>query len=1079
MREYCDYHIHSYDSNVFFLDSPVSKEDYAKRAVELGHTILSSCEHGYAGNFLHTYDVASKYGLKFIFAAELYWVKDRFAEFTVNDKIQRDRKNNHIVLIAKNKKGMRQINALISEANDTGYYFRPRADLSLIMSLDPNDVMVTTACLAFFGYGFPESEKIILDMWRHFGDSFYLEIQAHDSDRQRDVNKFILSLYRKYGIKVIAGVDSHFITPDQAQTRLDLQGSTLRALDEDGEGTFYMDYPDGDTLYKRFVDQGVIPEAVIEEALRNTLVVKEFEDLTFDKTRKIPNPYRLDHPEYTEKQRTEMYLELIRNSWREFRKHVPKERWKEYTDAIQYELDTMIGGGVSDYALLDWRIVQRGIEKGGVVSRSGRGSGPSFFTNTLLGFSTMDRVSLPVKMFPDRFVSKPRLLAGQLPDLDLNVADRAPFIEAQKEIVGEGHAYPMIAFSSAKKKNAWKMYCRSHNTSLKDGEESIDVETMNAISDQLSRYDTAVKYAEDDEEVDIEDYIAPEYMELYKKSESFWGITVGKTVHPCAILVYDGNIREEIGLIRAKSDSGKLDELVTVIDGVTADKYGYVKNDILKVSVYDLIDSVYKEIGKPIPTTNELLEMIDGDEATWNVFAKGTCCGVNQCEKAATKERLMRYKPQNISELSAFVAAIRPGFKSNLETFLNREPFEYGIPEFDSIIQTPQMHNSFLLYQENIMSALSFVGFELTECYATLKHISKKQPEEIEKIRPRFISGFIEKVGGDKAKENAELVWQIISDASSYSFNASHSTAVAFDALYIAWAKAHYPLETHKAMLEIYSKKGDKARLAQIKSEMYSGFGIKIEPCHYGRNNTRYNINRETNAISDCLVSIPYINKTVARELANNPPQFDTWIDLLIWLTENTSLNSRQMKVLIRLGYFSDYGNTENLMTVYTEFKDGKNKYSPSYAPATKLKRIDALKHLEFSLVNTPQDIYELIQNEVDILGIPVSIFEEVDPHVYVITEIDDAYSAKITLYSIPRGTRGTLKMRKREYLGSELQVGDIVRVLPSHWSRKPKRIYSGGSKPAVVPGVFEKWMLLPEVIRKAPLKEIEKEKAA
>ena len=1064
---------------MFFLDSPVTKEHFAKRACELGHTILSSCEHGYAGNFLRTYDIAEKYGLKYVFAAEMYWVKDRLAEFEVNGKTQRDRRNNHILLIAKNERGRRSINSLISESNDTGFYFRPRADLPMLMALDPNDVMITTACIAFFGYGFPESEKIILDLWHHFGDSLYLELQANDSERQKDVNKFILSLYRKYGINVIAGTDSHYITPEQAQLRSDLQNSTMRAIDEDDDGIYYMDYPDGDTLFERFREQGVIPESVIEEAMNNTLRIAEFDAFSFDRTRKIPNPYRLDHPEYTEEQRKEIYLDLIRNSWLEFRKDVPRERWKEYTDAIQYELDTMIGGGVSDYALLDWRIVQLGIKKGGIVSRSGRGSGPSFFTNTLLGFSTMDRVSLPVKMFPDRFVSKPRLLAGQLPDLDINVADRAPFIEAQKEIVGEEHAYPMISFSTAKKKNAWKMYCRSHNATLADGEEPIDMETMNAISDQLSRYDNAVKHAEEDEEIDIEDYISPEYLDLYKKSESFWGITVGKIVHPCAILVYDGSIREEIGLIRAKSESGKLDELVTAIDGTIADKYGYVKNDILKVSVYDLISSVYKEIGRPIPTTNELLKLTDGDSATWAVFEKGNCCGVNQCEKPATKERLMRYKPKNISELSAFVAAIRPGFKSNLETFLSRQHFEYEIPEFDSIIQTAQMPNSFLLYQENIMSALSFVGFELTECYATLKHISKKHPEEIEKIKPRFIQGFVDKVGGAKAQENAERVWQIIDDASSYSFNASHSTAVSFDALYIAWAKAHYPLETHKAMLEIYSKKGDKARLAQIKSEMYSGFGIRVEPCRFGKDNTRYNIDHSSGTIRDNLVSIPYINKTVARELAYSPAEFDTWTDLLIHLADNTHLNSRQMKVLIRLGYFADYGNTENLMTVYKEFKEGKNKYLSSYSPATKLKRIDALKHLEFSLENQPQDILTLIQNEVAILGIPVDIFEEAEPHAYVITDIDDSYSAKISLYSIARGTRGILKMRKKEYLGSNLGVGDVIRVTPDKWSRKPKRMYSGGSKPTVIPGVFEKWMLLPEVIRKAPVINDNEEAAA
>ena len=122
------------------------------------------------------------------------------------------------------------------------------------------------------------------------------------------------------------------IYPEQATTRLDLQSSTLRNIDENNEdGEYYMDYPDGDTLFERFVLQGVLPEAVIEEAIANTNVVENFADFTFDRTRKIPNPYRLDHPEYTPEQRQEMYLDLIRNSWREFRKDVPKERWTSST----------------------------------------------------------------------------------------------------------------------------------------------------------------------------------------------------------------------------------------------------------------------------------------------------------------------------------------------------------------------------------------------------------------------------------------------------------------------------------------------------------------------------------------------------------------------------------------------------------------------------------------------------------------------------------------------------------------------------------------------------------------------------
>ena len=1045
MRQFENYHVHSDETNIFFTDSPVKKRDYAVRAVELGHHTLSSCEHGFAGNFLNTYDIACANGLKFVFAAELYWVKDRS---------EKDRTNCHIIVMARNESGRRQINRLISEANDTGFYNRPRVDIPLLLTLNPADVVVTTACIAFYGYGMQESEQVILQLRKHFGDSLYIEVQAHPIERQKEINRMALRLYRKEGIRLIAACYSNYIRPEQAQERQDMQYGIFTEADEDGEGTIYMDYPDGDELFSRFVDQGVLPEAVIEEAIRNTLIVRTFEDFSFDKTRKIPNPY----PNLTREERDALYLKLVNEAWEAYRQHIPEDRWPQYEEAIRYETDTVVGGGIADYFLLDRRIVERGVEKGGIITQSGRGSGPSFFTNSLLGFSSMDRIALPVTMFPDRFVSKPRLVAGQLPDLDLNVADRTPFVEAQKEILGEEHAYPMIAYGTMKKKAAWKMYCRAVNK----GAEVISQQAMQEISDALGRYDAACKEADEDEEIDLSEYVPAKYMDLYRRSESYGGIISGKTVHPCAILIYDGNIREEIGLVRAKSRSGKNDELVTVIDGVTADRYGYVKNDLLRVAVWELIDAIYRNIGIPIPSTNELLSWVTDDEATWKVFEKGWCCGVNQCEKPKTKARLMRYAPKNLTELSAFVAAIRPGFKSNLELFLSRQHFDYGIPEFDKLIQTKEMKNSFLLYQENIMSALQYAGFPPTESYAVLKHIAKKHPDKIAEIKPLFIEGFSAKVGS----ETAEMVWQIINDASSYSFNASHSTAVAFDALYVAWAKAHHPLETYHAMLQVYSRKtSDKERLVLIEGEMLPAYGVRIASARWGDNNTDYIIDRDDNTISDALYGIPYMNRKVADELSH-APNVQTFADALVWLHEQTSVNARQIMILIRLGYFERFGSIGKLKQVFEAFNDGAIKYRKTYVDKTKQARLTALRELEQS-IDVPENPYELASNQVAILGHPQGTFS-VDPEDYVVTEVNPNYSPRIYLYSLARGTSGMLKMAKGFYNTSPLKPGDCVRIRRMGWETRAKVVWVDGQKQKV-PGVTERWITRYEALYIAP----------
>ncbi|MBQ9915088.1 MAG: PHP domain-containing protein, partial [Clostridia bacterium] len=166
-----NYHKHTDMSNALLgMDSVAVYEDYAKRAVELGHKVLSSVEHGWQSNYYVPYGVAKKYGLKFVFGTEAYWVKDRFSK---------ESKAYHIVILAKNENGRQAINDILSEANITGYYYRPRLDINLIMSLPADDVFITTACVAFWGY--EDIEDIVIRLKNHFKDNFMLEIQYHNT----------------------------------------------------------------------------------------------------------------------------------------------------------------------------------------------------------------------------------------------------------------------------------------------------------------------------------------------------------------------------------------------------------------------------------------------------------------------------------------------------------------------------------------------------------------------------------------------------------------------------------------------------------------------------------------------------------------------------------------------------------------------------------------------------------------------------------------------------------------------------------------------------------------------------------
>ena len=178
----------------------------------------------------------------------------------------------------------------------------------------------------------------------------------------------------------------------------------------------------------------------------------------------------------------------------------------------------------------------------------------------------------------------------------MNLGTVEPFAEAQKEILGEDHAYPMIAFGTLKKKSAFKLYARAAN---------LDYEIANEISKQIDKYEEAVKYADDEDKDDINiyDFIDEKYKSYIDQSRKYWGVIDHKNKAPCAYLLYQGSIREEIGLIKCKSESTKREYITTVIDGAIAEKYKFLKNDLLKVDVVLLIDKIYKRIGIPVPVS--------------------------------------------------------------------------------------------------------------------------------------------------------------------------------------------------------------------------------------------------------------------------------------------------------------------------------------------------------------------------------------------------------------------------------------------------------------------------------------------
>lgn len=721
-------------------------------------------------------------------------------------------------------------------------------------------------------------------------------------------------------------------------------------------------------------------------------------------------------------------------------------------------------------------------------------SGPSFILNNLLGFTHIDRISSPITLYPERFLSTSRMSAGSLADIDFNCGNTPVFEESQRFVMGgEEHAAPMIAYGTQKPKAAWKMYCRAVD---------VPFEISNRISEKITEYETDLKYWDEDsgeDEPSVYDYIPEDLKEYFDKSKEFLGIINSASKHPCFLgdtlvrtdeglkeiqdiqigdkvlshdgcyyevfettknlcndnyiinittvdnlnfkvtknhpiltdisgpyeynvckeymyadflrpgdllfspdgnkhiisridkiknknkyvynlkvnisntytvtsgniivhncgnILYEGNIKEEFGLIRLKSKGGR-ETIVACIDGKWCEAYLMLKNDLLTVACVKLNYLLYQRVGIPYMSLNQLLEECRRHSEVWEVYEKGYVIGLNQVEKPSTKRKIMKYKPKNVSELSALIAGIRPAFKSLIDKLINREHFEYGIPTLDKLLQTEELPESFILYQEQIMKVLSFAGIPMGDCYTVIKSISKKRFEKIMHYKEQFLTGMSQKlieaenIDKERADEVSKTIWGIIEDASAYGFNSSHSLSVSFDSLLAAYFKALYPLEFYEVYLNLQMERADKAKAALAKKEAKDAFDIKVLPMRFGQDNRKFTAYPEKNALSNCLKSIKGFGDKVGEEFYKiKDNKYDSFLDLLvdIYKMKNNKPNKKdydetqlsgfsvddtQMKTLITLNFFEQFGKNLKLLKEFKLFSDiyGRKKLNKEKMP--------------------------------------------------------------------------------------------------------------------------------------------------
>lgn len=879
LKEYENYHKHDSISNIYLPDSHVKSIDYINRIKELGYGCYFTTNHGTGGDVFESLTACKEAGIRCLYGVEGYIVKD---------PLEKDKRNYHIVIIPTTNKARKKLNLVTSRSNIEGFYYRPRIFPEDLLKLDPDDVYITTACVAGIVRDKDAIVDIFMPLMKHFGNHMLLEVQNHNEPNQIAVNKTCLALSKKFGLELIAANDSHYIYPEQAKERLDfLRGKGLTYGDEDG---YILDFPDYDTLFARFQKQGVLSDEQIEKAIANTLIFRRCEDIEIDKCIKMPTIY----PNLTADEKISELKKHVVSKFKDIinADHISKDELVDYKNGIAQEMKVIEDTkeiNTADYFLLNEKLVDLAVNKyGGILTRTGRGSCGGFYINRILGMTQLDRFKLDIKLYPERFMSTARLLENRaMPDIDFNVVSQEPFANAAKGLLGVHGCYPMIAYGTMKLGESFRNVCRSHGLAFDD-------------------YNEVAK--------DIENHMNDKkWIPYIEEAQTYMGTVVSASVHPCAFLLDNNDIREEYGVVKIG------DAMCAMITSGEADEYKMLKDDFLVVTVYRIISDTFNLIGKPIISVSELLDSLD--EKVWNIFANGLTCTLNQADGDWATSILKQFKPHSVSDMAMFTACLRPFFEPWRDKFINREDFTTGSSYLDEVLTST---HSYIIFQENLMQYFEWLGVTPAESIGLIKKISKKKihPEDFKNLEERIKAKWVENTG---SLDDFEETWQMVQSCMSYGFCSAHAVATGIDCLYGAYLKANYPLEYYTCTLSLYAD--DIERTSKLIAEM-PYFNIKLLPIQFGKSGADYTMDKDANCIYKGIESIKFCNRQIADELLElSKNKYDSFAELLKDIKDKTSINSRQLTILISLNFFSDFGKNKYLLDVvniYDKFANSK-----------------------------------------------------------------------------------------------------------------------------------------------------------
>ncbi|MEN6521713.1 MAG: DNA polymerase III subunit alpha [Armatimonadota bacterium] len=777
-------HLHTH-SEFSLLDGACRIKDIVKQAVEFEMPTVALTDHGNMYGTLAFYSACKGAGIKPVLGCEVY-VAPR-ARNQRNPKL--DAENYHLVLLAKDESGYKNLLKLVSIAYTEGFYYKPRVDKELLAA-HSGGLIALTACLGgeipkHLARGNSEkAEKSLNEYLEIFGrDNLYLEIQDHGLPEQKPVNDAVIEMASKFNLPLVASNDIHYLRQKDAEAHdvlLCIQTGTT--MDDPKRFRF-----GSHEFYMKSAKQMEQVFGHVPGALENTLEVAERCNIDLDFS-------RLQLPEVfiPEGMDDSAYMEQL--AWEGLERKCPGAP-QDYKDRLRYEMDTINSCGFPRYMLIVREYARFAQDSN--IYMGVRGSAAASLVCYCLGITDFDPIEFTLTF--ERFLNVERV---EMPDIDMDFQDdrREDVIKWVTEKYGEDHVAQIVTFGTL----AARMAVRDCGKAL-----GVDPQLADKICKLIPTIPVGITIEKALKEVPelAELYATPEAKRLIDMAQQLEGISRHSSVHAAGVIISHDPLTDHVPVLK-----GARGEIVTQYDADGLKKVGLLKMDFLGLANLTILARCIKNIKETRGEDIDLHKIPWDDEKTYEMLGKGDTTGVFQLESAGMRKNIQDLKPNSVKELAAMVALYRPGPMAYIPQFIRSkfglEPTVYPHPSMEPILKETY---GVIVYQDQVLHIVrAIAGFTLGQADIFRRVMSKKKKEEMAKQKTSFLAG--SKANGISEKKATEI-FNLIEPFAGYAFNKAHAVCYAHVAYQTAYLKANYPIEYFAAMLATHFDNKDKVAL--------------------------------------------------------------------------------------------------------------------------------------------------------------------------------------------------------------------------------------------------------------------------